>query len=63
VKCTVWCVGIDVGGNIGASVFVHTMDAAGSFETPNVMDQTARGLSQKTVRYLQLLTYYFHRIM
>jgi hypothetical protein len=50
-------------GNIGASVFVRTVDAAGSFEFSSVMDQTARGSSQKTVRYLQLLTSYFNRIM
>ena len=62
VKCTVWCVGIDVGG-ILVPDFVHAMDAAGCFETSNVMDQTTRGSSQKTVRYLQLLTYYFDRII
>jgi hypothetical protein len=59
----VWCVGIDVFCNVGSFVLVHTVGAVGSSETSNVMDQTARGSSQKTVRYLQLLSYYFDGIM
>ena len=42
--------------------FVHKLDAACFSISSNVMDQTARVSSQKTVRYLQLLTYMFFPI-